>query len=213
MAVPVIASVTRRTRGQQAREVGAVGAVEGVLDGADLVPLGEERGHQRHDRALELRARLTCDREGGEGLPGDHLAGVGGDEEGDAGPEAVAVDAPGLGALQEVVQEHDHDAGRDELEDDEGRVQGAKLRGDVAVHARKDVRDGLAGRDEQGQELLHAVVERLVLLDVRVDRDELRGIGPHVHDKCSGSRREAPAPCPRPGPAWHSAPGCRRAAA
>jgi len=49
---------------------------------------------------------------GGESLPDDGFADVGGNEERDAGSEAVAL-------LEELVEEDDDEGGRDELYDEE----------------------------------------------------------------------------------------------
>ena len=60
-----------------------------------------------------MAARPTSgagDSVGGEGLPDDVLADVGGDEQADAGAEAVAI-------LQELVQADDDDAGEEQLRD------------------------------------------------------------------------------------------------
>ena len=59
----------------------------------------------------------------GEALPDDRLADVGGDEEGDAGAEAVAL-------LEQLVQEEDDEAGHKQLDDDQEAHAGA----DVARH-------------------------------------------------------------------------------
>eukprot|EP00983_Pelagomonas_calceolata_P105059 1159089-Pelagomonas_calceolata.AAC.15 len=70
------------------------------------------------------------------GLPDDGLADVGGDEEGDARAQTVAL-------LQQLIQADDDDTGEEELQDDEDCVQGAQL-AHIAVHAGHDVRHGLA---------------------------------------------------------------------
>ena len=75
-----------------------------------------------------------------ERLPDDGLADVGGDEEGDAGAEAVAL-------LQQLVQQEHDQAGHEQLQDDEQADAGADVVG-VAVHAGQDVHDRLADRDD-----------------------------------------------------------------
>mmetsp|Transcript_44817 Transcript_44817/g.142710 ORF Transcript_44817/g.142710 Transcript_44817/m.142710 type:complete len:313 (-) Transcript_44817:240-1178(-) len=151
--------------GQEVGAVGQVLAVEGLLEGAGLVRAGKEQMEEGDDGALELRPTPLVDGGGGERLPDDVLADVGGDEEGDTGAETVAL-------LEELVEADDNDAGHEELEDDENRVASTEL-ADVAVHARDHVRDGLTNGDEDAEKLLRAVHESPVLLHGVVNLDDL----------------------------------------
>jgi hypothetical protein len=154
--------------GQQVVDVGQVGAVEGLLERLHLVAARHEEVEQRDDRALELGAARAADGVGAEGLPDDGLADVGGDEQGDAAADAVAL-------LEELVEADHDDAGKDELRDDQGGVDGAEL-AHVAVHAGHHVGHGLADGDEHAEQLLRALEQVAVRLDAVVDVDDL---GPH----------------------------------
>lgn len=114
-------------RGDQVADIGRVLTVEGLLKSKDLVGLGEEEVEESDDGAFELDTVLGLDRDGRERLPQDGLADVGGDEEGDAASETVAL-------LEELVKEDDNDSGEGELEDDEASVDGSDFV-DVTVHA------------------------------------------------------------------------------
>ena len=114
-------------RGNQVADIGRVLTVEGLLKSKDLVGLGEEEVEESDDGAFKLDTVLGLDRDGRERLPQDGLADVGGDEEGDAASETVAL-------LEELVKEDDNDSGEGELEDDEASVDGSDFV-DVTVHA------------------------------------------------------------------------------
>ena len=76
--------------GHEVHEVGQVLPVEGLPEGADLVLAGGEQVEERDHGALELGAAAGVDGGGGETLPDDRLADVGGDEQGDTGAETVS---------------------------------------------------------------------------------------------------------------------------
>ena len=76
-----------------------------------------------------------------EGFPDDVFANVGSDKQGNARAETIT-----LG--EELVEEHDDQRGRDELEDEEQADTGAKGRRG-AVHAREDVHGRLAEGDDE----------------------------------------------------------------
>jgi hypothetical protein len=104
---------------EEVHNVGESLPVEGLFEGAGLVVPGEEEVEEGDDGSLELRAATGVDRVGGEGLPDDRLADVGGDEEGDTRAETIA-----LG--EELVEEHDDERGGDELEDEQEADTGAE---------------------------------------------------------------------------------------
>ena len=82
-------------RSTEVHQVGKILAVEGLPESVDLVLAGGEQEEQGDEGAV------ACVEGGrGEALPDDRLADVGGDEEGDAGAEAVAL-------LEQLVQEED----------------------------------------------------------------------------------------------------------
>ena len=129
---------------------------------------------ERDDGALKLGPAARVDGGGREGLPDDVLANVGGDEEGDARAEAVAL-------LEELVEGDDDHARGEELRDDEDGVsppEGVE----VAVHAREDVGHGLADGDEDAEELLGAAEEGAVLLEGLVHLDDARA-REELHDQ------------------------------
>ena len=77
--------------GQQIGQVGGVLSVEGVLEGIDLVALGEQEVEQSNDGTLEFSSLVGSDGDGGEALPEDVLANVGSDKERDSRAETVSL--------------------------------------------------------------------------------------------------------------------------
>ena len=67
--------------GEEIHQVGEVLPVEGLAEGPDLVLSGGEQVEQCDHGALELGAAAGVDGGGGEGLPDDGLADVGGDKQ------------------------------------------------------------------------------------------------------------------------------------
>ena len=98
------------------------------------------------DRALKLGSACAGNGVRAEGLPDNRLTDVGGNEEGDAAADAVAL-------LEELIEANDDDSAHDQLGHKEDGVAAAELT-DVAVHARNDVSDGLAEGDDHAEELL-----------------------------------------------------------
>ena len=92
----------------QVGQVGQVLSVEGFPQSADLVLSGGQQVEEGDDGALELSAAAGVDGGGGEGLPDDRLADVGGDEERDARAETVSF-------LQEFVQQQNNESGDEKL--------------------------------------------------------------------------------------------------
>ena len=98
--------------GDQVHDVGQVLAVESLLESDSLVGPGEEEVDKRNDGALELRSTAGVDGCGGESLPHDRLADVGGDEERDTTAETVAL-------LEELVEEDDNKSSNNQLDNQE----------------------------------------------------------------------------------------------
>ena len=94
--------------GHEVGQVGQVLSVEGFPQSADLVLSGGQQVEEGDDGALELGAAAGVDGGGRERLPDDRLADVGGDEQRDAGAEAVAL-------LKEFVQQKNDQAGNEKL--------------------------------------------------------------------------------------------------
>jgi hypothetical protein len=120
---------------------------------------------ESNERTLELRSTTSVDGGGGEGLPHDGLADVGGDEQRDTAAETVAL-------LEELIKENDNQAGDHELDDEENADTGTEVRR-LSVETRDNVYDGLAEGQEDGEELLGGLVELAVGLQVEVDVDQV----------------------------------------
>ena len=88
-------------RGHEVGDVGQVLAVEGLLERANLILLGDEEVEHRNHGTLELGTAAGVDGGRRKRLPDDALTDVRGDEERNARADAVAL-------LQELV-EADHD--------------------------------------------------------------------------------------------------------
>jgi hypothetical protein len=169
--------------GQQVQDVGHVLAVEGFLQGADLVVLRDQQVEQGDDGALELGATASVDGGRGEGLPYDVFADVGRDEQGDPGPQAVPF-------LQELVEDDDDDPGAEQLDNDQDGVTGAEavLATDLSVHSRQHVCDGFADCDQDTEQFLCALEVVAVFLYALVDFDDLRP-GQELHYHTGGDDR------------------------
>ena len=126
---------------EQIHQVRQAVAPERLAERAALVVPREEEVEERDDGALEFGAAAGVDGRGREGLPDDGLADVRGNEEGDAGPEAVAL-------LEELIEEDDDEGGRDKLDDEQQANTRAKGRRG-AVEARQDVDRGLTDGNDQ----------------------------------------------------------------
>mmetsp|Transcript_82467 Transcript_82467/g.229880 ORF Transcript_82467/g.229880 Transcript_82467/m.229880 type:complete len:207 (+) Transcript_82467:830-1450(+) len=136
-----------------------------------------------NDGALELRALSGVDRGRAEGLPHDRLANIGGDEERDAGPKAIAF-------LQELVQQDSNHPREKQLQDDKRAVPEAE-RTRIAVHAAHHVSKGLAQRDENAEQLLRGREQVPILLQALVKLDHPRSCK-QLHDPAgSNDRRNA----------------------
>ena len=129
-------------------DVGEVLSVKRLNEGRPLVVPRDEEVEERDDGSLELSSLTGVDGGGGEGLPDYVLTYVGGDEEGDSGPEAVAL-------LEELIEDNNNETSEDELEDNEEGVSGTEG-AEVSVHSADDVGDGLADGDEDSEELRRA---------------------------------------------------------
>lgn len=75
----------------EVREIGKVLPVEGFPEGPDLILTSGKQMEESDDGTFELSSTAGIDGGGGERLPHDGLADVGGDEEGDARAKAVSL--------------------------------------------------------------------------------------------------------------------------
>lgn len=160
--------------GQQVHDVGQVLAVECLVQGALLVGPGQEQVEQGNDGTLELGTTAGVDSGGGEGLPDDRLANVGGNEQRDTAAQAVAL-------LQKLVQQNDHQTSNNQLDNQENTDTGTQVAG-LAIETSQDVDTGLAEREDDSEQLLGGLVELAVGLEVKVDIDEV-GTGKELRRK------------------------------
>ena len=167
--------------GKQVGDVGQTGTVEGVAEGAELVLAGEEEVEEGDDGSLELLTTTVVHGGGGEGLPHHRLAHVGGDEQGDAGTQTVA-----LG--EHLVQQEGDDAGEGQLEDEQGAGEHAEL-ASRTVHARDHVDEGSADGEDDSEQLLHRLEQGTLLTDTLVEDDNLQ-TSQQLHDH-GGSHNRA----------------------
>jgi hypothetical protein len=98
---------------------------------------------QSDDRTLELRATASVDGSGGERLPDNGLADVGGNEQGDTAAKTVAL-------LEELIQQNDDETSDNQLDDQEDTDTGAKVAG-LAVETSQDIDTGLAEGKDDGE--------------------------------------------------------------
>ena len=163
--------------GNQVHDVGEVLAVESLLERNSLVGPGEEQVDKGNESTLELRTTTGVDGGGGEGLPHDGLADVGGNEERDTAAETVAL-------LEELVEEDNDQTSDHQLDNEENADTGTEVRG-LSVETGDDIDDGLTERQENSEELLGGLVELAVRLEVEVDVDEV-GSGKKLEDHARG---------------------------
>mmetsp|Transcript_41179 Transcript_41179/g.64341 ORF Transcript_41179/g.64341 Transcript_41179/m.64341 type:complete len:373 (-) Transcript_41179:246-1364(-) len=165
---------------QEIGHVGQVLAVECLLQSSHLVLLGSQQVEKRDEGSLELGPTAGVDGGGAEGLPDDVLAHVGGDEERDRRPQAVAL-------LQELVEADHDDSGSEELADDEDSVSSSQVL-DISVHSRENVGNSLNDGDDDSQQLLSPLEQCLVLLGPLVNINDL-GASQELHNKTGSHDR------------------------
>ena len=93
---------------------------ERFTKGTALVVPGEEKVEERDDGALKLGSTSSVDGGGGECLPDNRFANIGGNEKRDTGTETIPL-------CQELVQEDDNKRRRDELDDEQEANTGAEV--------------------------------------------------------------------------------------
>jgi hypothetical protein len=143
----------------EVHDVGEAVTPERLAECTALVVPREEEVEERDERALKLGPAAGVDGRRRESLPDDRLADVCGDEEGDAGAEAVAL-------LKEFIEEDHNESGDDELDDKKKAHACTEVAG-LAVEAGKDVDSGLAESDGEGEDCDDAVNS-----DVRITGSE-----------------------------------------
>ena len=171
-----------KDRRKEVGDVRHVGAIESLLQCADLVRAGDEEMEEGDDSTLKLSATASVNSSGAKCLPDDALALVSRDEQGDTRAKAVA-----LG--QELIQQDDDDAGHKELHNDEDRVSSAKI-AHVTVDAGDDVSDSLTDGDQHAEKLLGAVAVEAWKRRAREERSDLNHRRLHRHARGSGWVRQ-----------------------
>jgi hypothetical protein len=151
--------------GQEVHDVGQVLAVECLVQGTLLVGPGQEKVEESDDGTLELGATAGVDGRGGEGLPDNGLANVGGNEQGDTTAQTVAL-------LEELIQQNDNQTSNNKLNNQENTDTGTKVAG-LAVETSQDVNASLAEGEDDSKQLLGGLVELAIGLEVKVDVDEV----------------------------------------
>jgi hypothetical protein len=120
---------------------------------------------QGDDGTLELGTTASVDSRGGERLPDNGLADVGGNEQGDTAAKTVAL-------LEELIQQNDDETSDNQLNNQENTDTSTQVAG-LAVETGQDVDTGLAEGKDDGEQLLGGLVELAVGLEVQVDVDEV----------------------------------------
>jgi len=100
---------------KQTGDIGGVFSVEGMLNGHNLVRLGQERVEESNDSTFEFGILVGLDGDGGETLPQDDLADVGGDEERNTVSETVSF-------LEEFIKKLNDDSSKGKLRNNQKHV-------------------------------------------------------------------------------------------
>lgn len=150
---------------QEVHDVGEVLAVESLLQSTLLVGPGQEQVEESNDGTFEFGTTTGVDGGGGESLPDDGLADVGGNEEGDTTSKTVAL-------LEQFVEKNDNETSDDQLDDQKNTDTGTEVTG-LTIETSKDVNAGLAEGQDDGKEFLGGLVQFAVGLEVEVDIDEV----------------------------------------
>ena len=163
--------------GEQVHDVGEVLAVESLIESTLLVVPGHEEVEEGNDGTLVLGATTGVDGGGGERLPHDGLADVGGNEQRDTAAKAIAL-------LEELIEENDDHAGNNELEDKEEDDTSTEVAG-RAIETGEDVDSGGTDGEDDSEQLLGGLVELAIGLEVEVDVDHV-GTGEELEDHAGG---------------------------
>ena len=151
--------------GQQVHDVGEVLAVESLAQSTLLVGPGQQKVEESDDSTLELGATAGVDGRGGERLPNDGLADVGGNEQRDTASKTVSL-------LQKLIQKNNNQTSNDKLNNQENADTSTKVAG-LTVETSEHVHAGLTEGQNDSEELLSSLVELAVGLEVKVDIDEV----------------------------------------
>lgn len=98
---------------------------------------------QSDNSTLEFRSAAGVNGSGGERLPDDALANVGGDEERDTRPQTVTL-------LEELIEKDDNETGNNELEDEEKADTGTKV-ARLSVETSQNIHSSLSERKDDSK--------------------------------------------------------------
>lgn len=151
--------------GHEVGDVGEVLAIEGLLEGANLVVSGDQKVEQSNDSSFEFRSTSSVNSGRAESLPDDGFANVGGDEERNTRAETISL-------LQEFVQNQDDDTSNKQLDDDNESEADTEFR-NGSVHAGENVGDGLTDGNNHTEQFLGSLEEFSIRLDALIDLDDV----------------------------------------
>lgn len=98
---------------------------------------------QSDNSTLKLRSATGVNGSGGERLPDNALANVGGDEERDTRSQTVTL-------LEEFIEKDDNETGNNELEDEEKADTGTKVAG-LSVETGQNIHSSLSERKDDSK--------------------------------------------------------------
>lgn len=101
-----------RDSGNEVHDIWQPLAPQGLLQRTAFVVPGQKEVEECNKGTLKLGTTASVDGGGGECLPDDRLANVGGNEEGNTRAEAISL-------LEEFIKENDDERRNDELEDEQ----------------------------------------------------------------------------------------------
>jgi hypothetical protein len=102
--------------GKEVVNVGESRSVESLLEGGELVGVGDQKVEESNDSTFVLSTLFSLDGNWWEGSPEDVFADVASNEEGDT----RSTETPTL--AEDFIEHHDNDTGEGELDDDEDGV-------------------------------------------------------------------------------------------
>lgn len=151
---------------QQVHDIRQILTVESFAQSTLFVGPGQEQVEESNDGTLKLGATASVDGSGGEGLPDDRFADVGGNEQRDAASKTVSL-------LEQLIQEDDNQTRDNKLNDQQNTNASTKVTG-LAVESSQHVDTSLAEGQDDGEKLLGGLVKFAIGLEVKVDIDEVR---------------------------------------
>ena len=140
-------------------------AVKCFAESACLVGPSDQEVEECNDCTFEFFSSACVDGGGGEGFPDNGFADVGGDEERYAGAETIAL-------LEQLVKQDDHQASKDQLNDQEETDTGTEVAG-LAVKTSEDENAGLTEREDNCEKLLRSLIQFAVGFKIEVHVNQM----------------------------------------